>query len=59
MTVFEGEQTDIAANMYAFHDREFVHEFVSARAHLCDALHDQIYDADLSTLDEQTHETQL
>jgi len=27
MTVFEGEQTDIAANMYAFHDREFVHEF--------------------------------
>lgn len=29
VTVFEGEQTDIAANMYAYHDRGFVHEFVS------------------------------
>jgi len=27
VTVFEGEQTDIAANQYAFHDRGFVHEF--------------------------------
>ena len=27
VTVFEGEQTDIAAHMYAYHDRGFVHEF--------------------------------
>ena len=27
VTVFEGEQTDIAAHQYAFHDRGFVHEF--------------------------------
>lgn len=27
VTVFEGEQTDIAASMYAYHDRGFVHEF--------------------------------
>jgi len=27
VTVFEGERTDIAAHMYAYHDRGFVHEF--------------------------------
>lgn len=26
VTVFEGEQTDIAASMYSYHDRGFVHE---------------------------------
>lgn len=27
VTVFEAQQTDIAANMYSYHDRGFVHEF--------------------------------
>jgi prolyl oligopeptidase len=29
VTVFEGQQNDIAANMYSYHDRGFVHEFQS------------------------------
>lgn len=29
VTVFEAQQTDIAANMYTYHDRGFVHEFQS------------------------------
>ena len=32
VTVFEGEQTDIAVHMYAYHDRGHVHEFVSVAA---------------------------